>query len=150
MSIESMMLSNHLILCCLLLLLPSIFPSTRVFSNESVQLKNPQFKQNTFRFLWRQVPRCHIVLSTILSLTFSCRVGILLASHVSMCLPILHIPKLNDPLGVGMILFYSISHTVASCQKSYFSPEICFWYNIASWHRLDSYWQASLFTVVHP
>ena len=27
--------SNHLILCCLLLLLPSIFPSIRVFSNES-------------------------------------------------------------------------------------------------------------------
>ena len=27
--------SNHLILCCLLLLLPSIFPSMRVFSNES-------------------------------------------------------------------------------------------------------------------
>ena len=36
MSIESMMLSNHLILCCLLLLQPSIFPSIRVFSNESV------------------------------------------------------------------------------------------------------------------
>ena len=35
MSIESMMLSNHLILCHLLLLLPSIFPSIRVFSNES-------------------------------------------------------------------------------------------------------------------
>ena len=35
MSIESVMLSNHLILCCPLLLLPSIFPSTRVFSNES-------------------------------------------------------------------------------------------------------------------
>ena len=34
MSIESMMLSNHLILCCTLLLLPSIFPSIRVFSNE--------------------------------------------------------------------------------------------------------------------
>ena len=34
MSIESMMLSNHLILCCSLLLLPSIFPSIRVFSNE--------------------------------------------------------------------------------------------------------------------
>ena len=29
------MLSNHLILCCALLLLPSIFPSIRVFSNES-------------------------------------------------------------------------------------------------------------------
>ena len=35
MSIESVMLSNHLILCCPLLLLPSIFSSIRVFSNES-------------------------------------------------------------------------------------------------------------------
>ena len=34
-SIESMMPSNHLILCHPLLLLPSIFPSIRVFSNES-------------------------------------------------------------------------------------------------------------------
>ena len=33
MSIESMMLSNHLILCCPLLLLPSVFPGVRVFSN---------------------------------------------------------------------------------------------------------------------
>ena len=36
MSIESVMPSTHLILCCPLLLLPSIFPSIRVFSNESV------------------------------------------------------------------------------------------------------------------
>ena len=36
MSIESVMPSSHLILCCPLLLLPSIFPSIRVFSNESV------------------------------------------------------------------------------------------------------------------
>ena len=35
-SIESVMPSNHLILCHLLLLPPSIFPSIRVFSNESV------------------------------------------------------------------------------------------------------------------
>ena len=35
MSIALVMLSNHLILCCLLLLLPSLFPSIRVFSNES-------------------------------------------------------------------------------------------------------------------
>ena len=34
MSIESVMPSNHLILCCPLLLLPSIFPSIRVFSSE--------------------------------------------------------------------------------------------------------------------
>ena len=36
MSVESVMLSNHLILCCPLLLPPSIFPSIRVFSNDSV------------------------------------------------------------------------------------------------------------------
>ena len=36
MSIESVMPSNHLILCCPLLRLPSIFPSIRVFSSESV------------------------------------------------------------------------------------------------------------------
>ena len=36
MSFESVMPSNHLILYCPLLLLPSIFPSNRVFSNESV------------------------------------------------------------------------------------------------------------------
>ena len=35
MSIESVMLSNHLILCCPLLLLPSNFPSIRVFDTES-------------------------------------------------------------------------------------------------------------------
>ena len=36
MSIELVMPSNHLILCCPLLMLPSIFPSIRVFSNESI------------------------------------------------------------------------------------------------------------------
>ena len=38
MSTESMMLSNHLILCCPLLLPPSVFASIRVFSNESALL----------------------------------------------------------------------------------------------------------------
>ena len=36
MSIESVMPSNNFILCCPLLLLPSIFPSIRVFANESI------------------------------------------------------------------------------------------------------------------
>ena len=35
MSIESVMPSNHLIFCCPLLFLPSIFPSIRIFTNES-------------------------------------------------------------------------------------------------------------------
>ena len=49
MSIESVMPSNHLILCCLLLLLPSLFPSIRVFSNESVlRIKWPKYWSFSF------------------------------------------------------------------------------------------------------
>ena len=44
MSIESVMPSNHLILCCPLLLLPSIFPSTWVFSKESaLHIRRPKY-----------------------------------------------------------------------------------------------------------
>ena len=44
MSIESVMPSNHLILCCPLLLPPSIFPNIRVFSNESVlRIRLPRY-----------------------------------------------------------------------------------------------------------
>jgi len=43
-SIESVMPSNHLILCRLLLLLPSVFPSIRIFSNESaVHIRWPKY-----------------------------------------------------------------------------------------------------------
>ena len=49
MSIESMMPSNHLILCHPLLLLPSIFPSIRVFSYESVLLiRWPKYQSFSF------------------------------------------------------------------------------------------------------
>ena len=48
-STESMMLSNHLILCCPLLLLPSIFPSIRVFFNESaLQFRRPNYWSFSF------------------------------------------------------------------------------------------------------
>ena len=43
MSIELVMPSNHLILCCPFLLLPSIFPSIRVFSIESLFTSGSQF-----------------------------------------------------------------------------------------------------------
>ena len=44
MSTESVRPSNHLILCCPLLLLPSIFPSIRVFSNESfLHIRWPEY-----------------------------------------------------------------------------------------------------------
>ena len=49
MPIESEMPSNHLILCCPLLLLPSIFPSIRVFSNESALcIRWPKFWSFSF------------------------------------------------------------------------------------------------------
>ena len=49
MSIESVMSSNHLILCHPLLLLPSIFPSIRVFSNESALcIRWPKFGSFSF------------------------------------------------------------------------------------------------------
>ena len=52
MSIESVMPSNHLILCHPLLLLPSIFPSTRVFSSElACRIRWPKY--------WSFVIQCH-------------------------------------------------------------------------------------------
>ena len=49
MSIESVMPSNHLTLCCPLLLLPSIFPNIRVFSNESVlRIRWPKYWSFSF------------------------------------------------------------------------------------------------------
>ena len=49
MSIEPVMPSNHLFLCCPLLLLPSIFPSIRVFSNESaIRIRWPKYWSFSF------------------------------------------------------------------------------------------------------
>ena len=49
MSIELMMPSNHLIFCCPLLLPPSIFPSIRVFSNDSVlRIRWPKYWSFSF------------------------------------------------------------------------------------------------------
>ena len=48
-SLESVMLSNHLILCHPLLLLPSIFPSIRVFSNQSARhIRWPKYWRFSF------------------------------------------------------------------------------------------------------
>jgi len=49
MPIESVTSSNYLILCCPLLLLPSIFPSIRVFSNESApRIRWPKYWSFSF------------------------------------------------------------------------------------------------------
>ena len=50
MSIKSVMPSNNLLLCCPLILLPSIFPSIRVFSNESaLRIRWPKFWSCSFK-----------------------------------------------------------------------------------------------------
>ena len=49
MSIESVMLSKHLLFCCPLLLLPSILPSIRVFPNElAVHIRWPKYWRFSF------------------------------------------------------------------------------------------------------
>ena len=49
MSIESVMTSNHLILCCLFLLLRSVFPGIWVFSNESaLHIRQPKYWNFSF------------------------------------------------------------------------------------------------------
>ena len=49
MSTESVMPSNHLIFCCPLLLLPSIFPSLKIFSNESaLHIRWPKYWNFSF------------------------------------------------------------------------------------------------------
>ena len=51
-SIESVMRSNHFILCCPLLLLPFTFPSIRVFSNESaLRIRWPNYWSFSFKII---------------------------------------------------------------------------------------------------
>ena len=49
---ESVMSSNHLILCCPLLLLPAIFPNIRIFSNElALHIKWPKYQNFNFSII---------------------------------------------------------------------------------------------------
>ena len=72
MSIESVMPSKHLILCCPLLLLPSIFPSIRVFSNElALQFRWPKYwslisRVDFFRIDWFDLLAVQGILESLL------------------------------------------------------------------------------------
>ena len=81
MSTESVMPSNHLILCRPLLLLPSIFPSIRVFSNElalcirwpkywsfsfSIRLSNEYSELTSLKIDWFDLPAVQGILKSLL------------------------------------------------------------------------------------
>ena len=62
MSIEMVMPSNHLILCHPLLLLPSIFPSIRVFSNESaLHIRWPKYWSQLQHQSFQWTPRTDLL-----------------------------------------------------------------------------------------
>ena len=72
MFIESVMPSNHLILLCPLLLLPSIFPSIRVFYKESVLcIKWPKYCSYSFRLISFRMDWLDLLQSKGLSRVFS-------------------------------------------------------------------------------
>ena len=98
MSIESVMPSNHLILCHPLLLLPSIFPSIRVFFNESVlhirwpkywsfsfsiSPSNEQLGLISFRMDWLDLLA---VQGTLKSLTQHCSSKASVLQHSAFCI----------------------------------------------------------------
>ena len=78
MSVESVMPSNHLIFCCSLLHLPSIFPRIRVFSNELVlHIKWPKYWSFSFSIStsnWKSI--LNIILNHKRVTVFLLRLGI--------------------------------------------------------------------------
>ena len=98
MSIESLILSNHLTLCRPLLLLPSIFPSIRVFSNElslhirgqstgasafSISPSNEYSGLISFRIDWFDLLADQRILKSLLQHQFE---SISSSTHPSLCL----------------------------------------------------------------
>ena len=96
--IESVMPSNHLILCCSLLLPPSIFPSIRVFSNELVlHIKWPKYWSFSFNISpsnERYVPESLIALHKYKRLNVA-------TSHLPFSPPKVKISSTGDWLGLN-------------------------------------------------
>ena len=128
MSIESVMPSNHLILCCPLFLLPSIFPSIRVFSNESAfRIRWPKYWRFSFNIsLSNEHPGLISFRMDSVSVNFICYL-----SNLEFCLYIAnHITK--DPFecgySVGLItmwVWWTVTNSVL-CTHAHFS-----WFNSA-------------------
>ena len=100
MSIESMMPSNHLIFCHPLLLLPSIVPNIRFFSNESaLHIRWPKYWSFSFSFSLSLFSDSYIfqVKPEILKCTIKAYLNLLLQLYCPSFRKLLSIPKTSLP-----------------------------------------------------
>ena len=123
MSIESLMPSNHLILCHPLLLLPSIFPSIRVFSNElALRIRWPQYWSFSFSpsseysgFISFRINWCDTILIKI-SKSSPYRVITILLCSLCYMLHLCDLSVLQDCFLFSFLAIYPVSH---SCHATY-------------------------------
>ena len=136
MFIESVMLSNHLVLCHPLLLMPSIFPSIRVFSNElafcigwskywsfSISLSNEYSGLISFRIDWFDLLAVQGTLKSLLQ-HYSSKASVLWHSAFFMVQLAHHSPQ------AGWITSWN-----QNCWEKYQQSQICRWYlsNARKW-----------------
>ena len=112
MSIESVMPSNHLIFCLCLLLLPSIFPSIRVFSYESaLYIKWPKYW--SFSFSISPSHQCSVLISFSID-WFDLLVSLFKENNVvNKCL-FLYSLFILTVTHVGLLCFWRVG-TISSC-----------------------------------
>ena len=124
-SIELVMPSKHLILCCPLLLLPSVFPSIRVFSNESVlHIRWPKYWSFSF----------NISLSNEYSGLISFRIDwfdLLAVQRTLKCLLHHHSSKASIPWCAAFFMVqlshpYMIGKTIALTIQTFVGKGLCF------------------------
>ena len=100
-SIETVMPSNHLILCYPLLLLPSIFPSIRVFSNESaLHIRWPKYWSFSFN-----ISPCQEPAQEIPPMTRSCGGGLMSKADQELRDPLDLLKHLPQNQNLSVLLF---------------------------------------------